>query len=220
MPTPPNKRSGLYMNIKSTFVQRTLVLVAAALMQGCGKDAIPEPDQTTSDVVPQAYAASTNASIQQVPEFSEATDPSNIGHLFLGQIRAVGYGLDMKVDENIVLLLTGALADEVDGPVTAESIHDAFHQATIVSIENGKGVWDGRMMPAAIATVEISTINRVAGKYGRICMQFGGLKDAEFGYIRSPAYRYCNDQQTGEAGMQEWKKSVQFSATAAYQFSN
>lgn len=150
-------------------------------------------------------------------ELSEVTDPSGLAHLFFGQVVAIGYGADLAVDNNLKLLLTGALADEIEGDVTPETVLGAFNKATLLSIENGDAVWEGRRLPAALVTVDISTVDRAAGKYNHICMKLGGIRDYEFNYIRSPKYIFCDkDKPTLDKDLKDWKKQTNFKLISSY----
>ena len=86
-------------------------------------------------------------------------------------------------------------------------MRSAVKEINISNIENGKVEWKGRTLPAAIVTVEISTVNRAAGSYGTECMIHAAIKDEEFSVIRDYFYDYCKES---EGKVSEWKKRNKF----------
>lgn len=154
---------------------------------------------------------------KQRVELSETNDPSGLGTIFLGQVVAVGRATGLTVDPMLEILLTGALIDQIEGRVTPEAIRAAYKEATIRKIENGSAVWQGRTLPAVLLTVEIDTVNRFAGKYGKICVKLAGIRDEEFQYIRSTLYLFCDsDEEQAEKEIISWKEQWNFKLTSSY----
>lgn len=156
-----------------------------------------------------AHASSANTSAHV--DLNDKTDPASIGRLLFGQVVAVGYQTGMKVDTRIELLVTGALADEVEGEITSDSIRNAFKEASVSESETGTASWQGRSLPAALITVKITAVNRAAGRYSEICMKLGALMDSEFDYLRDPIYVFCDDPKfNADSKIAEWKTSNNF----------
>jgi hypothetical protein len=149
-------------------------------------------------------------------ELSKVTDPSGLASLFFGQVIAIGFGSNIAVDNYLKLLVTGVLADEIEGDITQEGIRDAYKEATLLSIENGDAIWEGRTLPAALITIDISTINRAAGKYNHICMKLGGIRDNEFNYLRNLIYIFCDKDKAAEKDIGVWKKQTGFKLLSRY----
>jgi len=176
--------------------------------------------QTTKvedSALPVSSVVQVGAESDKHVELSDVTDPSGLAHLFFGQIVAIGYGSNMAVDDGLKILLTGALADEIEGDITPEALRGAYKKATLLSIENGDAVWEGRTLPAVLITVDISTVNRIAGKYNHICMKLGGIRDVEFNFIRNPKYIFCDkNKMAADENISFWKRSVSFKTTSNY----
>jgi hypothetical protein len=152
-------------------------------------------------------------------KLSDATDPSGLAQLFLGQVVIFGNQFDMKIDDTLSVLLAAVMVDATPDDPSPEGIKAAFKGAHIISIENGNATWNGRTMPASWTVVDIETVNRQAGTYGHTCLAFGGLRDREFDYIRSPVYASC-DGKTPPKEYQAWKQDTTFVTTETYQFAD
>ena len=190
-------------------------LLAALVLCGCEK-----ADKSVSKDIPEklqqatAVQSSASASAVEFPKIdrvvpSDDTDPSGMAGLFLGQIIAVGRGIDIAVDQKLALLVTGALADATGGEISRESLRSVFKDAYIESIENGSSTLEGRTLPASIVTVQIKTVDRAAGRYGHICMSFAAQKDTEFNYLRSALYSFCDEKEHAQR-VDGWKRETKF----------
>jgi hypothetical protein len=211
---------------KEAVVFFACVIIGGAIIIPYGMHRNPPPQQLNFQSGPPVPFVLPKTEPVQAPltqennahaEFSDATDPSGLGHLFFGQIIAIGYGSNMHVDDNLKILVVGALADEVGGQITPESIKNAYKKSTIMSIENGNTLWEGRKLPAALTIVDISMVNRIAGKYDHVCIKFLGILDKEFDIIRAPMYIFC-DKDKDEQQANYWKKEVNFETISNYQF--
>src|ERR1700748_1253540 len=189
---------------------------AASAASAASAPSAASPAEPASASIDQGSSATDAPSTQgaeadQTPRLSDATDPSGIGQLFFGEVIAAGMNAHMKNDDQVVLLVTGALADAAGSDTSPEGILGAYKDAKIVSVENGMGTWQGRELPAALVRVQVNTVDRADGKYGKFCIEFAALKDKEFDYLRSPIYGYCDYHAKDLASqIQTWKQETLF----------
>lgn len=214
------------MNTTKVFASFAATALCLSGLTSCSKhDNTPsQPEATSSEVVasmkasevqPLTSGATTAVAQSDRVELTPETDPAELGGLFFGQIIAVGKGVDIAVDQKLALLLTGALTDAAGEGVSSSGPQGAFKTAYISSIRNGIATWEGRSLPASIVTVEIQTVNRAAGKYGRICFAFAALKDVEFNYLRSPLYSFCDEKQHAQR-VAQWESETHFQQTSQF----
>lgn len=189
-------------------MRKLFVTFFACTLIGCGQ----------SDT---AYAPSTRAPSQSIESVSSPppptqnesvsygpSDPSGLGHRFVSEIE--GFLQNRETDSILGLLLSAVLAEAANNEFTIEAMRRAVKEINISNIENGKVEWKGRLLPSAIITVEISTVNRAAGLYGTECIIHAAIKDEEFGVIRDYFYDSCKES---EGKISEWKKRNKFPDT-------
>jgi hypothetical protein len=136
---------------------------------------------------------------------SDLSDPSGLGHRFVAEIE--GFLSNRETDGILAVLLVGALADAANYATSINAYKDIVKEVKIIDIQNGQVAWEGRELSAAVVTVEISIINRIAGKYSTVCMKNASIKDDEFGVIRDYFHAYCEDS---DSKVSQWKKRNKF----------
>lgn len=214
------------MKLSNSLVRYSVAIISAMALCGCEKH-----DRSSSregaDSIAAAHTAASTVSQQSAPiaatevaqservELTTETDPAGLGGLFFGQVIAVGKGIDIAVDQTLALLLTGALADAAGEGASRDGPQTAFKGAYVSSIRNGMATWEGRSLPASLVTVEIQTVDRAAGTYGRICFAFGAMRDAEFNYLRSPLYSFCDEKEHAQR-VAEWESETKFQQTTQF----
>jgi hypothetical protein len=98
------------------------------------------------------------------------------------------------------------------GETTLDKIRGSVRNIDIAEIDNGVGHWHGRMLPGAIVTIQISTMNRSLGKHTKACLKRAVLSDKEFGVLRNVLTLECHDSDEAFA---EWRSEAEFSSSSA-----
>lgn len=131
---------------------------------------------------------------------STQLDSSGIGRLLVQEVEA--YPSD-KLDDLTFLLMANLAKDEF-GNFTATDPVNKIQSVEIIDIQNGSTKIGARLLPSAIVTINIKTINRGSGSYGNLCIRHAAVMDAEFRMLRDPIYALC---EGSNAEFASWSKT-------------